>query len=542
MQAKSVVLFTAIAIHGAFVQSGAAQDAGLKDLDEAVIVKLFAGNRQDLERTVDLCDQAITKGLSEEHDAFARKLAASTLYEYAEMLSRNVLDRDRPPQGWQVLRTEAVRRLEKAVTYDKKFNHAFYLLARLLALPGGDRVKAIGAAGQAIRHTTNDNQTLAKALLLRGNLQTEDQLRLADYNQAIVADPANADALRTRGVYYLSKGEVEKATEDLRKLLEHDNDSVIAHHALAEALIGEERYDEALKHLDEAVRVDPKSPNTHTLRARIHVMQSEVKKALADLDEALKIDRNNVAALLMRCRVHLSLDDAKAARADVERALVVQPGLIQGVLLRSLISAAESNYSAAIRDMERLVASDPANTMYRMQLASYFVGDERPRRAISVFTSVLRDNRDNVPALRGRADALLSIGKHADAIADYEVALKADPKNGGVLNNLAWVLATSPDDKIRDGQRSIELALKACEVTQYKQAHVISTLAASYAESGDFATAKKWSSKAVAMGEGEVKKQLQQELDSYEKEKPWRELQQTKEKPEPTRGGGDFEL
>ena len=94
----------------------------------------------------------------------------------------------------------------------------------------------------------------------------------------------------------------------------------------------------------------------------------------------------------------------------------------------------------------------------------------------------------------------LSVGKHAEAVKDYEEALKIDPEDTGVLNNLAWVLATSPDDPVRNADRSIELGTKACELTKYQKPHILSTLAAGYAEKGDWETAKKWSAKAVEMG------------------------------------------
>ena len=124
-------------------------------------------------------------------------------------------------------------------------------------------------------------------------------------------------------------------------------------------------------------------------------------------------------------------------------------------------------------------------------------------------------------------------GKHAEAIADFNKALELQPENSGILNNLAWVLATSPDDKLRDADRSIQLGAKACEVTGYKAPHILSPLASGYAEKGDFETAVKWSSKAVELSTGDSKDQLRKELESYQQKKVWREKQEAEEKPSP---------
>ena len=87
------------------------------------------------------------------------------------------------------------------------------------------------------------------------------------------------------------------------------------------------------------------------------------------------------------------------------------------------------------------------------------------------------------------------------------------------------MLATSPDSKLRDGERSLKLAKRACEVTEYKEAHILSTLAAACAENGDFPEAIRWSTEAVALGNRNVDEQLAKELKSYEAGKPWREKQ-----------------
>jgi Tfp pilus assembly protein PilF len=128
---------------------------------------------------------------------------------------------------------------------------------------------------------------------------------------------------------------------------------------------------------------------------------------------------------------------------------------------------------------------------------------------------------------RGRGDAAISVGAHPAAIADLEKAMELQPDNDTVLNNLAWLLATSPDDSIRDGKRAIGIAEKACELTEWKQPHIISTLAAAHAEAGDFDEARKYSRQAVEGSDeaSEVRNQLKKELESYEAGKPWRERQ-----------------
>jgi tetratricopeptide (TPR) repeat protein len=213
--------------------------------------------------------------------------------------------------------------------------------------------------------------------------------------------------------------------------------------------------------------------------------------------------------------------------------LQINPVNSQALLLRSTMLAEEKKYGEAIGDVDRLLKLSPKNIELRLHVASLFSAGGWPRKAISLIGEVLSDDPDNWMALRSRGDVYLSIGDHAKAVADFEKALKAQPENSGILNNFAWVLATSPDDKVRNAKRSIELGTKACELTKFKAAHILSTLASGYAESGDFETAIKWSSKAVELGEGETKEQLEKELESYRQKKPWRELQQSAEKPNP---------
>jgi tetratricopeptide (TPR) repeat protein len=257
--------------------------------------------------------------------------------------------------------------------------------------------------------------------------------------------------------------------------------------------------------------------------------QEKLDEALKDLDAALEAEPGNIPTLLMRSQVHRVNNDSKAARADIDRALEIQPDLPQAILQRSALSASDERFQDAIDDM-KLILSTVDDARLQLQLARLYVLNEQPKLALDVYAELLKEDEDNLAARRGRADALLSIGKQTEALGDYEVALKANPEDDHVLNNLAWVLATSPDKDLRQGKRAVELATKACEITEYKAPHILSTLAAAYAELGDFGTAIEWSSKAVELDSGQIE-QLAKELESYKQNKPWRELQEIEEKP-----------
>jgi tetratricopeptide (TPR) repeat protein len=132
--------------------------------------------------------------------------------------------------------------------------------------------------------------------------------------------------------------------------------------------------------------------------------------------------------------------------------------------------------------------------------------------------------------MRGRGDAYLSLGDHKNAIKDYTEALAFEPEDDGILNNLAWVLATSPVDELRDGKKAVEYATKACEVTGFAESHILSTLAAAYAEAGDFENAIKYCQDGLAKSDNPKQKEsMSKELKSYEEKKPWREQENVEE-------------
>lgn len=535
-------LFATIALGLVAMPVALAEEEGQDDLDRAIEAKLTAESLRELGLVINLCQSALTKGLDEENAEFATKLLSATLVQRAEAVSGMFLDAAQPDQHWSQLRRVALADLERALELDAEQPAANLLLGRLHLLPGGDRERAAGALDEAVRLLRDDNAACAEALLLRSAARDDADQRLADLNEAVTLAPRQPKYRRARGAAHLARGKAEDALADFDAALSLEPEDAPTHEARGLALGMLERWDEARASYNRAAELLPDSPDPIIQRGRLNLLAGDAESAIKDNTEALAVDPDNIAALVFRSEAYLQAQRPDNALADLNRALELRPGLIPALRNRAVLLATTGRVDEAIDDLEQLSQEDPENALVRMQLGMCYSNERQFGKAIEAYTEALQRDGRNWAIYRSRADTYLTIGKQREAIADYNAALKLDPENSGILNNLAWVLATSPDEQLRDAKRAIELALKACEVTEYSQPHILSTLAAGYAEQGDFQTAIRWSKKAVETAAGpenaEMRENLEKELASYQAGNPWRELQNEPESP-PADGDSD---
>jgi tetratricopeptide (TPR) repeat protein len=556
-------LLLACALYGVTVTAAAAEPAaavaepatapaadsespGQDDLDAAVDAKLSAQSIDDFATVLDLCKRAIKKGLAADQQQFAEDLYTDTLMYRAGRIVQAIYEVETPDPQWPRLRSFAMRDLNEVVDRDPQLGDAHLMIAQLESLPGGNRERARAAAEKAIELLPDDKLQTAHAHVVLGNTADADdrEERASHYDKAVELAPRDKDIRRTRGLFHLLTDEFEKARGDLEAAIETDPEDASLQEALGLALMMDNKLEEAQEAFDRAITLDPDSSGAFLQRARLRAMKGDRPEAIADLDKAIRIAPDEAVPLVLRARIHQQAGDSAQAAADLQRVLEKRPDHPAALELRGLIAAERNDYPAAIGDFRKLVAQKPDDAVLVGQLAMLYLAAKQPRQAIKRFSRSIELDDKNFASWRGRSDAEISIGDHKAALADLEMALTLQPDDSGVLNNLAWLLATSPDDAIRDGKRAIELARKACEGTTWKQPHIISTLAAGYAEAGDFAEARKYSQQAVDSEDSspEVKKQLEGELASYREEKPWRERQEQQEQPlEPERDSGRIE-
>jgi hypothetical protein len=122
----------------------------------------------------------------------------------------------------------------------------------------------------------------------------------------------------------------------------------------------------------------------------------------------------------------------------------------------------------------------------------------------AVATSFPNRSETNLPAnpdpdLQTKMELAVQLdkaGKFADAVQAYREVVRLHPNDPVALNNLAWSLAANPRPESRNGREAVELASKAVELTGRQQPVFIGTLAAAYAEDGQFARAVETASRA----------------------------------------------
>jgi len=515
-----VILSLAVATVNGSARGADQGNEGQDDLDRAMDAKLSAATAEELGEVIRLADSAMQKGLDEGNTQFAEMLLAATLTQRGAMRAANFFAAGAKDAE---LRQAALADLDRAVQVDADQPEALFHIARLHLLPGGDRTRAVKALDRAIDLLDDDPLMKAKALLLRSGTAGDLDKKLADLDEAIRLSPREAAAYHVRALLHVARGKLEEALADLDKAIELSPKTLASYELKAAVLLKMEKPDEALATFEKAGQANPDSVRPMVQKAKLHVAKKEFAEALAELDRAFALDAENLQVLTGRAAVYQALGKKEKALADADRALKLQPKLPAVLRLRAMILADAQRLDEAIAQMEELQKLVPANVSVQLQLGVLYNGGKKHVEAVECFSAVLLRQPDNWAALRGRGDARLSLGQHKDALRDFEEARKLNPKDPGILNNLAWVLATSPTDELRDGTRAVELATAACEATEYAQAHILSTLAAAYAETGDFKSAVKWSEKALEAGDEDQREHLQKELESFRNKKPWRE-------------------
>ena len=350
------------------------------------------------------------------------------------------------------------------------------------ALPHFSRAVELDPAAAAVRYD------LARALCQAG--QTEQAIR--QYQALIDRNPDEADA-RDELAWILATSDDPKC-RDAEQAIDLARRAVsLTHEKVAEPWLALAAACHAAHRTNDAVEAVLKAMATQT---QASIQNDIARDASGSSDIAAAFTRQGYA----EAGIALLSDAARwvsnsAAGAEVQR----QIGLILSE--QAKYGDAASHYEAALRTNPRLAE---AHNDWGVDLAAqheYSLAQEHFTRALEIAPRY-------AVAHRNLALTMLPSRRYEEARSHLHEAIRLKPDYVSALNDLAWLLATCADANLRNGSEALRLAKRAARLTARKDAGILETLAAAYAEKGDFAEAANTAEQAIQLCDAATHQEL----------------------------------
>jgi len=272
---------------------------------------------------------------------------------------------------------------------------------------------------------------------------------------------------------------------------------------------------------------NPECWMAHTNLGLVLLQKGKIDDGIAHYRSALQMQPDSWDAEYNLGTALLGKGQVDEAVLHCERAVAMRPtdpdaqvSLGDSLLQKGRIDDAIAHYQKAM-----MVRPDHFLARYRLSNALLEKGELDG--AIQVCRTALVIRPADADCHTTLAIALEEKGQPAEAIQHYEKALELAPRSIPALTNFAWLLATSQDASVRNGRKAVELSAEADQLVGGTNTLVLRTLAAAYAENGEFAKAIRTARSAMQLarmhGEVSLATNLNQQIALYQLGMPYRE-------------------
>jgi protein O-mannosyl-transferase len=280
-----------------------------------------------------------------------------------------------------------------------------------------------------------------------------------------------------------------------RTTLARNPECWMAHTNLGLVLLQKGHFDDGIAHYRAALQMQPDWWDAEYNLGAALLGKGEVDEAIFHCERAVAMQPNDPDA-------QVSLGDALLRKKRVEEAIV---------------------------HYQKAMALRPDYFLARYGLARAFVEKGELDTAVQHCRAALFIRPDDADCHTLLAVALDQKGETGEAIHHYEKAVQISPKSISALNNLAWLLATSSNDALRDGNKAVKLAGEANQLLGGTNPIVLRTLAAAYAETRQFGKAIESAEAAIQLarlsGDNSLAADVGGQLGFYRLGVPYRETQ-----------------
>jgi tetratricopeptide (TPR) repeat protein len=272
---------------------------------------------------------------------------------------------------------------------------------------------------------------------------------------------------------------------------------------------------------------NPECWMAHTNLGLVLLQKGKIDDGIAHYRSALQMQPDSWDAEYNLGTALLGKNQVDEAILHCERAVRMRPTDPDALVSLGDAVLQKGRTDEAIAHYQKAMMLHPDHFLARYSLGHALLEKGELDSAIQVCRSALLLRPSDADCQTTLAIALEEKGDPAEAIQHYQKALELAPKSIPTLTNLAWLLATSPDATFRNGPKAFELAKQADRLVGGTNTLVLRTLAAAYAENGEFANAIRTAQSAMQLarmhGEDSLTTDLVQQIALYRLGMPYRD-------------------
>lgn len=257
-------------------------------------------------------------------------------------------------------------------------------------------------------------------------------------------------------------------------------------------------------------------------RGQIRADEGLGELAMADFRSALEFDANNWRALHNRGVTLAQSGEFAEAFDDICRVIELKPDFAKAYSNRATLYVQASDFDKALSDYDQAIKYDAKLTPAHVGRGRVRHMQGRLHEALGDLTAAVALAPKDAEIVCSRADLLADLGRYSDALTDYARAIELNSKFEHAFRNGAWLLATCPDDKVRDADGALDGA-KAALGCGYGERHAaLDTMAAALANAGRFKEAMSTIDQAIAIAPDDLRPAYEARQALYKQSQPFR--------------------
>jgi len=375
----------------------------------------------------------------------------------------------------------------------------------------------------------NVGRTQTKLLILTALSMTVTAVTADAITHTVPIDPKVAPLLK-RAASEIELKQYDSAIRTYSEALQMKPDTTTAaaiHASRAIAYRHKNNLDKAMADANESIRLNPRYPGGYFQRAAISRGSGNLDQAISSYDAAIRLNPNYAQSYYGRAIAYSQKGDYDQAIRDSTEAIRLQDKTMQSDFHynRAIYYETLGNFGKAIADYDDAIRIAPNDLRNYGGRAHAFQEMGQLDKASADYERAIRLNPTEPNDYRQRGFAYFAKGNYRAAASDYEKAARLSPSNYDAANSLAWFRATCPEESLRNGKEALETSLRLCGRTHWQDSDAVDTLAAAYAETGDFDNAVKYQTQALNMRGVHAfkRKRMQERLELYRQHKPYRQ-------------------